>query len=314
MTRVVQVALSCLRPEASFAWYSIGLGFAPAGTRRPTAPLSGVQGVADAVVDEVLWLVDRQDFFQLELFVYSSPPVRALPVDHAPSDIGYTRMGVWVKNFDDTLEKLREFGTLPIAPVVGSVGHRRACVRDPEGVFVELMEDDTRPPTGTPDARPEIPAAVRSVTVSVPDITSARRYFADTLGFEQVGEGTAFRTDAHEAAWGLAHVENERLILAAGDVWLEVVKYHHARPRGEDYRISDQGILNIAVGFRTRPEFTAVRDAVHAAGYRLLEEISREQLNVQYAEDENRFSVELGYFDEKLDPIQGFSPIDANSV
>jgi len=56
------------------------------------------------------------------------------------------------------------FGFLP------SGGTRRVCVRDPEGVLLELMEDDPRLPSTPLRARPEVPVAVRSVTLSVPDL------------------------------------------------------------------------------------------------------------------------------------------------
>ncbi len=309
-TRIVQVAISSLNGARSRRWYERGLGYLPAGNRHPTADLSAVQGIDNARVANVLWLVDRQDFFQLEIFEYASPKVRPQPADRQASDIGYARIGVWVADLDQTLGALAELGTAPMSAPTGSAGARRVCVPDPDGVAVELMEQDEPPPGATEPAHPHARALTRSVTVSVPDLDRSLRYFAKALGMAPVAN-FALHTDADEALWGLRGAHAERVLLAAGNIWLELVQYQDpaGRPRPADYRISDQGILNIAVGRRTLDGFTQTRDAVVAAGYTVHAEVAQEQLRIQYAEDLDGFSVEIGYFDEALDAIQGFRPL-----
>jgi len=53
------------------------------------------------------WLVDPQDFFQLELFQFRSPKARELPVDWRPCDIGYTTIGVHVDERERRAELLQ---------------------------------------------------------------------------------------------------------------------------------------------------------------------------------------------------------------
>ena len=87
-------------------------------------------------------MVDRNEFFQLEMFQFERPLARLMAHDFRPCDIGYTRIGVWVADFDQTLTRLGRLGSSPLSDPVGPAGTRRACVRNPDGVYVEIMEDD----------------------------------------------------------------------------------------------------------------------------------------------------------------------------
>ena len=94
---------------------------------------------------------------RLDVLVDGGPqrvlPARDVPVRAAagaadgativrPCDIGYSRIGVWVADFDRTLTRLRRLGSPPLSDSIGPAGARRACVRNPDGVYVEIMEDD----------------------------------------------------------------------------------------------------------------------------------------------------------------------------
>jgi catechol 2,3-dioxygenase-like lactoylglutathione lyase family enzyme len=308
-TGVAQIALSVLDGQRSHGWYAQGLGLLPAGTLQPTADLSAVQGVPDAKVANLLWLVDANPFFQLEIFQYASPPVRPQPADRRACDLGYARFGVWVADLDTTVERLSALGTTALTPPIGAAGARRVCVLDPDGVIVELMEDRVPTPDQAPSTRPEAPAATRSITVSVADIEAARRYYVDAIGMAPVSD-FALHTDQHEMLWQLPGAQAHRALLAGGDLWLELVQYIDppGRPRGSDYRISDQGILNIAVAGRSVAAFEALRNRVVAHGYGVHTPIARERIRVQYAHGPEGLSVELSYFDEDIDAVQGFLP------
>src|SRR5258705_3933410 len=93
---IAQVAISSLDGVRSHDWYARGLGYLPAGGRQPTADLSAVQGVPNAQVASLHWLVDRQEFFQLEIFQYASPDVRPPPADPPASDIGHATVAASV--------------------------------------------------------------------------------------------------------------------------------------------------------------------------------------------------------------------------
>jgi short-subunit dehydrogenase len=302
------VAFSVTDLRRTHGWYRETLGFAPAGgTSLFAGPLaSRVQGLPRAA-STCWWLVDRQDFFQLELFEFRRPPVRPLPPDWRPCDIGYTMLGVHVADLDRTLERA---GSRSLGEPIGPAGARRACVRDPEGVLIELMEDDPRTATRRERPRPEVPAVARSVTLSVPDLERSRRFFCDVLGLG-VAEGTRLHDPDHEALWGLEGAKRSSVVLSASDFLVELVRYDEpaGRPWPPGYRISDQGLLNVAFGFRTRRDLDSVYERCTAAG---LAGNSRPlgfgPWSVTYVNDDQEFSVELLHVDAWYRGRMGFLP------
>src|SRR6476619_787388 len=145
--RLSQIAISAADLRGTQRWYREVLGLASAGgTNLFAGPIASmVQGLPRAA-STCWWLVDRQDLFQIELFEFRSPLVRSLPRDWRPCDIGYTTVSFCVADLERTLERAAAPGTAPLSDPVGEPGARRACVRDPEGVLIELMEDDPRGP------------------------------------------------------------------------------------------------------------------------------------------------------------------------
>jgi catechol 2,3-dioxygenase-like lactoylglutathione lyase family enzyme/uncharacterized protein YndB with AHSA1/START domain len=288
------VAFSVIDLRRTERWFREGLGFLPAGGSRAfmRSPLAArVQGLAGAA-STCWWMVGRNPWVQLELFQFERPVARPLPLDHRPCDIGYSRLGVWVRDFDAALERLARLGTLPLTTPLGRAGARRACVRSPDGVHVELMEDDPLPESAAP-ARAGCPVAVRCVTLSVPDAGRTSAFFQG-LGLEP-WRG-ALHTAAHEASWGLRGAQVRSRVLRAGDVLLEVAQYVDppGRPRPADYRISDQGLLNIAFGAHSRADHSRIYERAVAAGAKPnCAPIHLPFGGVTYVNDADGFSVEI---------------------
>jgi len=306
-----QIAFSVTDLARTHRWYQDVFGFLPAGgTRLFRGPIaSRVQGLPNAA-STCWWLVDRQEFFQLELFEFVSPPVRPLPADWRPCDTGYTMVGLHVADFDATLARLASHKTRPLTAPVGPAGQRRVCVRDPEGVMLELLEDD--PCTGfrRDHERPEIPVSACSVTLSVPDLERSRRFFVDTLGLP-VLDGLRLHGPEHEALWGLAGAQRKSLVVRSGDCVLELVQYENpvGKPWPDGYRISDQGLLNIALGFRSKAAFDAAYARCAAAGYRgNWRPFNLGAWSVVYVNDDQGFSVELLFVRPWYDAPMGFRP------
>jgi catechol 2,3-dioxygenase-like lactoylglutathione lyase family enzyme len=306
-----QIAFSVIDLERTHAFYEDVLGFLPAGGtesfRGPGASL--VQGLPDAA-STCWWMVDQREFMQLEMFQFESPPVRPLPDDWRPCDIGYTAVGLHLNDLDDALKRLEEAGTQPLTPVGGRAGARRVCVRDTEGVLLELMEDDPCPPGASPRLRPQVPVVARSVTASVPDLEKARRFWVEALGLSEARDVTLHGPE-HEALWGLAGAQRDTLLLQAGEFLIELVQYSEpcGRPWPEGYRISDQGILNVALGFREMKEFREVYERVIDRGYTSnFEPVEFGEGGVVYCNDDQGFSVELMCAPPALDEAIGFVP------
>jgi catechol 2,3-dioxygenase-like lactoylglutathione lyase family enzyme len=303
------VAFSVLDVDRTQAWYRDALGFLPSGgTEFPSPIASPIQGLPNAV-SRTRWMMDQQEFRQLEMFQFESPVPKVR--DRRPNDTGYSMVGLHVADFDATLARLLEKGVRPLTEPVGERPARRVCIRDPEQTLLELMEDDPREPGAPNRPRPQVPVAIRSVTLSVPDLERSRRFFVDTLGLREVPDKNRLHASAHEKLWGLDGAQSWKLLLWAGDFLIELRQYTHpaGRPWPNGYRISDRGLLQIAFGFRSEDHFDRMFKRIKDAGYQK-NWIPFKLFNwgVVYFNDDQCFSVELLWVDPRADGDLGFQP------
>ncbi|MGW4772626.1 SRPBCC family protein [Nocardia sp. NPDC004278] len=306
-----QIAFSVVDLRRTERWFREGFGLLPAGgSRRMMRGIlaARVQGLPRAA-STCWWLVGRNPWFQLELFQFERPIARPMPADFRPCDIGYTRIGIWVADFDATLANLARLDTVPLTPPLGEPGVRRACVRNPDGVYVEIMEDD--PLAGQVGGeRLQCPAAIRSVTLSVPDLGSSADFLRHGIALAE--SSIALHTPQHEALWGLAGASTRTKIFLAGDVLVETVQYLDpvGKPRPAGYRISDQGILNIAFGARNKRDHINVYERAVAAGADPnCKPVHLPGAGVVYVNDAQGFSFEILWMRPGLsDRLWGFAP------
>jgi catechol 2,3-dioxygenase-like lactoylglutathione lyase family enzyme len=155
-----------------------------------------------------------------------------------------------------------------------------------------------------------VPVAAGFVRASVPDLARSAAYFTETVGLERHDPALLHRPE-HEALWGLDGAVRRVELLAAGDLWLELVQYEDPVPAPwpDGYRISDLGILNVALGSRDKEEYAAVRDAVRASGSRINAENDVGYGSFLYSVDDQGFSLELIYLDPAADAGTGFLPV-----
>ena len=307
-----QVAFSVVDLRRTERWFREGCGLVPAGGSRRMmrgAIAARVQGLPGAA-STCWWLVGRNPWLQLEFFQFERPIARLMPQDFRPCDTGYTRMGLWVADFDATLGRLARLGSDPLTPPLGDRGDRRACVRSPDGVYVELMEGDPLPaPPGA--GRGDCGTAVRSITLSVPDLEKTVQFFGGALGLPR--SDTRLHEPAHESLWGLSGARTTSAVFRAGDVLLEAVQYldPKGRPWPPGYRISDQGILNIAFGARSRSEHVALLERAVAGGaWPNWRPFQLPGAGVVYVNDSQGFSVELLWMKPgRQDRAWGFEPL-----
>lgn len=307
---VCQVALVAMNGRSLRRWYREAFGFIPAGGTVFAGPLTTrVQGIP-RVANVCSWLVDSKDWFQVEIFQYLSPRSKPRRPDERACDIGYSRIGLHVEDFDCAVRSLSRAGAACLVGPVGSRGTRRACVRDPEGNFLELMEDDPLKGLGLPKARPEVPVTVRAVTLSVPDLAQARRTWMEAFGLAEAA-GVALHGPEHEFLWGLEGAEGDAVLLDGGEMLLELVQYRNppGRLRPEGWRICDQGIMNVALGFRSGREFDQAFERACKGGCRPNGvPLDIGLFKVMYVTDRQGFSVELLYPRPWAMGLTGFKP------
>ena len=172
------------------------------------------------------------------------------------------------------------------------------------------MEDDPRAQGRRERPRPDAPVAARSVTLSVPSLERSRDVFERVLGLEPAGE-LALHGPEHEALWGLEGARRDSALLWADDFLVELVEYTEprGRPWPDGYRISDQGLLNVAFGFRDRRDFEAAYRRCEQAGLEPNGPPMRfGAWSVVYVNDADGFSIELLHAEPWYERQMGFRP------
>jgi catechol 2,3-dioxygenase-like lactoylglutathione lyase family enzyme len=253
---ICQVAFCLGTKSKLWAWYREGFQFLYSGaTLFLGPPASKVNGLPWPLFPG-RWLLDSQDHFQLEFFRFIRPKPKPRRPDERLCDLGYRMMGVHTVEFDATLERLDALGGERVGPTLGEPGDRRACFADPEGNLVEVLERDPLAQHGPPKVRPDVPATVRFVTISVADLAAAVADWTEALGLTEA-PGGPLHTPEHEALWGLEGADRESAVLQGGGVLIELVEYTEprGRPLPEGYRICDQGFMNVAMGVKSKDAF-----------------------------------------------------------
>ncbi len=250
-----QVAFVHARGCRLWEWYRDGLGLLSSGaTLFAGPPATKVNGLPFPIFTG-RWLLDGQEWSQFEFFRFLRPRGRPRRADESPIDLGYRSIGMHVADFDGALERLARQGSNPLGAVIGVPGERRVGVRDADGNLVELMEAD--PLAGhAAKQRPQIPSTLRSVTISVADLDAAREAWVNGVGLP-VAAGEPLHGPEHRALWGTVAATSRSVVLDGGGVLIELVEYEdpRGRPLGDDHRLCDQGIMNVAIVVRSRAAY-----------------------------------------------------------
>lgn len=306
MYGLAQIAICTADIPRTIRTYVEVLGFANAGGRpRWGDYVSRVQElpVGDDASCLMWWLVGAQEFVQIELFHHTSPAQHPRRAGWRASDLGWVRFGILVPDFDATLERLDRAGLATLTAPFGEADERRVCFREPNGdTIIELFA--THPDRSAPasDSAPSVVYAAASVS----DLPAARDYFAGALGCAELA-GDTIHEPGHEALWGLDGAQTERAVFRAGDVLVEVSQYREPSPRhpAPDALLSDQGIMNIALGYRDRHEVVRDHAAATALGATATMPVPAESGGL-YLRTVDRLSLELLLVPAELDSAFGF--------
>jgi catechol 2,3-dioxygenase-like lactoylglutathione lyase family enzyme len=226
-------------------------------------------------------------------------------------------VGIHVPQFDETLEGIARLGGELLTKPIGEPGRRRVCLHDPDGILLEVMEDRVLlppdPGDSTDNRQGNLPS-LASVTISVRDLDKVRSFWIDVLGLAEL-PATAVHQSDHETLWGLQGARRACAVLNAGEIALEFVQYLEplGRPRPAGYMISDQGVLNIALGSTDRDAFRSVYERAVRHGFRGHAEpwTLPDVATVVYLTDPQGLSVELLHVEPGALQRMGFRATEA---
>jgi catechol 2,3-dioxygenase-like lactoylglutathione lyase family enzyme len=262
--------MSVLDVERSADFYQRAFGYRRTGgydrlfDGRVTDKVLAVRNVRH----RLRWLNDDDPTFQLELIAFRNPPFHHMPPERRPCDHGFQRLALWVADFDATLARLQALGVALLTPPRDYGGGRRVCCRDPDGVVLELLERDIDVESGAPARGPRGPVRTRAVTISVPSLPAAERFYRDLLGMERAQ--IALHTPEMEELWGLPGARARSALFWAGHHLVELVEYLSPVPRARaaEASVGDAGIFHVALRFPRGQAVSRTHRAVTAAGYR----------------------------------------------
>ena len=257
---VVQIGMCTDDLPASLRMYNELFGFVNGGGNVLWGELMRVQDLPPEAHGLIWWMVTDAPFFQLEFFHHTNPAQRPLPTDWRPSDHGWVRFGIAVPDFDRVLDGLDHW-SVPVLGRIGDGGQRRLAFRDPHiGVVVEVIEN-------APDADKNVGPRLTYAANSVADIEASRRFYGEVVG-GSIEPLEVLHQPEDEALWGLGDTQRTGFVVRFGDICFELVEYTspRGRPRREDYRVSDQGIMNLALGSRDLAPISALIKRVIGAG------------------------------------------------
>jgi catechol 2,3-dioxygenase-like lactoylglutathione lyase family enzyme len=306
---LMQVALNTCDMAGSLRFYSEVFGFTNAGATAIWGDSVRIQGLKPADRAVAWWMVGRQSTFQMELFQHTNPPQRPLPSDWSPADHGWTRFGIGVPDFEKTLAALEPWEIAPISPPHSGRYGRCAAIRDPfSGAVIEIIEESD---AMAPDLRKrsfDFDPFVVYAALSVPDIHEARRFYSEVIGLPILGENNLHGLE-HEALWGLEGAHRETFLAQVGDGLLEIVEYKspRGRPVPADYRITDQGIMNVGLRTTNKAELAPVLDRLIACGATLPCIAHGESLLGTYVRGNGR-ELELLGWPREMDAAFGLAP------
>jgi catechol 2,3-dioxygenase-like lactoylglutathione lyase family enzyme len=269
--------------------------------------LGQLQDAGDEAICSIWWLCSRQSFFQVELFEHKVPKAKPLAARRRACDVGWTRLGISVPDFDATLERLGRFGIPTITEPVSFGGSRRVCFRDPDvGAIVEIIEEGG---AGAPQMREfDVAPIVSYAALSLTDMALGRRFFGDVLGMPEV-DPALLHTAEMEALWGLEGASREIAVFDGGGVAIELCAYSDPTPQAlpDDAQIVDLGLSHVGFGLRDRADFGAMVERLEAAGSTFTTTLGDGPTST-YLYGPERTPVEIMSFPQNLDPDYGFAP------
>lgn len=170
--------------DKAVAFYRDGLGLdvqGPPANADANPALRHMFGLPDA---QLRWSIGRPPAMRTGVEIVEVTKAEGKPVERRVQDSGAFTLILFVRDLDGTLTRLKQLGapvvTLGGAPVTAGASKVRAVVvKDPDGHFVQLLQQDQGP-----ERQAQATANVTGVRVrlTVNNVDQAMRLYRDVLG------------------------------------------------------------------------------------------------------------------------------------
>lgn len=243
------------------------------------------------------WLTDDRPLFQLELFQFDAPKSRPLPADGGLLRQGYNRLLVAVRRLEHIDMALTENGFAQRLNILDGPEYRCARLVDPDGVRIELIE------------LPELVSGPRNtkligLELSCADLQTTREDFVKGFGFFDADRSWPLPDERVSDPAETAHTT-----LQLDDFYLRITQRADSQPRSVDYRLSDIGIMNFALGYDDQKAFEAQVSLTAALGLKpnCPPQVSPGKIGGVYNNTREGYSVEMLFCDQSQKGVWGFA-------
>jgi catechol 2,3-dioxygenase-like lactoylglutathione lyase family enzyme len=293
---ICQIALSISDLVKSRHWYqALGLdwagGMGPLSGEHPAKMLD-----LPEVEVQIEWMRGQDSMSQLELIHFVRPRPLPMPEDRNLHYAGYGAVSLIVSDFEATLSGLnRERREVQIT---GAQGSRSLWLKDPDGITVEIMERDPlrlRKSSGDDHSL----ASIRAITITVADLDKAKRFWVSAVGIGECSPGACELNPFPKDVDG-GVVDWDQVLLKGGSVIVRLLKPRRPAivPIVSGRRLSDTGVLNVAVIVDEKSAFDHLCRRVSQMGYRFSTEdpmLMGEEAGARYGYDDQGNSIEFGF-------------------
>nr|WP_087573748.1 VOC family protein [Sphingomonas sp. CDS-1] len=256
--KLVQLALTTRDLPAALRFHAEIFGFSNAGGLPIWGSPMHLQGLDSSARAMMWWLLDGQDFFQIEIFAHSEPFPKNKAEDWRPNDLGWVRFGIYAPSVDTVKQALSTWSVSLKGERRDASGSHRIVFTDPTtSAMIEVIENDAVER-----------CTVAYATYSTADIEASRRFYGETLNLSLL-DRNLLHLGGDEALWGLEGAETEGFIVGTKGPWIEIVQYRAppGRPKPANAQIADLGIMNVALGAADEDVVREMITRVQAAGY-----------------------------------------------
>jgi catechol 2,3-dioxygenase-like lactoylglutathione lyase family enzyme len=294
-----QIAITTLDVARSKEFYGALLGFRCTGYVPVRGAIAARLLEAPCVDGQCHWLAGDDPFFQLELFHFNEPGSRRM--DWRREAYGYSRIVIEAADPGAMLKRLLPLGIELVNGAADSRDGSSISVRDPDGILVELIGSRTVRRAGR----------IVGIAATVENLQEARRYYASGFGLNEVASRANSRPDLRQSEG--EREGNQRIrgqvTLSAGPYWLELTEYAAAAwsSTASPRKLTDQGLMNIALGVRKTSEFHRLHRNVREQGYSsATKPVSAALSHTVYIQHASGLSVELLQLPPIFDSVWGF--------